>query len=203
MPRPANPHLRNEILRATMDLVESGGPEAVTMQAVASAVGYSPTTIYNHFEDKGDLLDQALTRGAEWLGDVVERAARGADSPAESLRRFVRAYIQWGLENPGVYRLVLEVPPSRIPSEETSRVRMRGFAAARDVIRAAMGDVDRQPDAEALTRLLWSGAHGLTSLLITRRLLGAATDPKDALPVALGLADAFIEQFSRSWLTPA
>lgn len=222
MPRPPNPQLKNEILRVTMELVELRGPEGLTMQEVASRIGYSPTTIYLYFEDKGDLLDHAITRGAEWLADVLEKAARHATSPEECLRRIIRAYVEWGQENTGVYRLVLETPPPSIPSDEVSRTRMRGFMTIRDIIREALDTApdsdatdakDRSTgatnggltplDADALTRLLWACAHGLTSLLVTRRLLGAAIDPEEALPTALGLADALVEQFVRAWLPPS
>ena len=51
--------VRRKILDAARELFTAEGYERVTMRRIAEAIEYSPTTIYNHFQDKDDLL-QAL-----------------------------------------------------------------------------------------------------------------------------------------------
>ena len=48
--------VRRKILDAARELFASEGYERVTMRRIADAIEYSPTTIYNHFEDKDDLV---------------------------------------------------------------------------------------------------------------------------------------------------
>jgi len=48
--------IRAMILDAARELFARDGYERVTMRGVAEAIEYSPTTIYNYFEDKDDLV---------------------------------------------------------------------------------------------------------------------------------------------------
>ena len=48
--------VRRKILDAAHELFRREGYENVTMRRIAEAIEYSPTTIYNHFEDKDDLV---------------------------------------------------------------------------------------------------------------------------------------------------
>src|SRR5438128_3863248 len=48
--------VRRKILDAAHDLFAREGYDRVTMRRIADAIEYSPTTIYNHFEDKDDLV---------------------------------------------------------------------------------------------------------------------------------------------------
>ena len=55
--RGEGPRLREEILAAaTRLLAETGDEEAVSIRAVAEAVGVTPPSIYLHFADKTELI---------------------------------------------------------------------------------------------------------------------------------------------------
>src|ERR1700744_3546847 len=48
---------RDAILRTSLSIADRRGLEAVTMQAVASALEVTPMALYRHVADKADLLD--------------------------------------------------------------------------------------------------------------------------------------------------
>src|SRR5262249_58475082 len=48
---------REDVLRASMAIADSGGLGAVTMQAVARRLGGTPMALYRHVANKADLLD--------------------------------------------------------------------------------------------------------------------------------------------------
>ncbi len=50
------------IAQAALDLLESEGPEAVSMRRVAEAVGITPMAIYHHFPNRGALLNLITRR---------------------------------------------------------------------------------------------------------------------------------------------
>ncbi len=48
--------LRSAILKAAQDIFLEEGFEKFSMRRLARKVGYSPTTLYNYFKDKRDLI---------------------------------------------------------------------------------------------------------------------------------------------------
>ena len=58
---------RDEIVRVARGIAESEGAEALTIRAVASAIGSAPMSLYNHVATKEALLDAVLD---EVLGDL-------------------------------------------------------------------------------------------------------------------------------------
>jgi AcrR family transcriptional regulator len=162
--------LRQEIIDAGKRLLfETGNQEAVTVRAVAEAVGVSPPSIYLHFPDKDALLLAVCEETFEALDEYIEKAAAGIDDIREQLRVRGRAYVQFGLENPEHYRILFMTrpadlkPDTEIPAPAAFLHHVESVQRARD---AGVLRQDVDPMIAALT--LWSGAHGITSLLIAK-----------------------------------
>ncbi|WP_084351401.1 TetR/AcrR family transcriptional regulator [Millisia brevis] len=68
------------IVAATLDLMRSGGPRAVTIEAVAAHAGVARTTIYRRYADREEMLHAAL----EVLADPEPMPA--LSTPEERLR---------------------------------------------------------------------------------------------------------------------
>jgi AcrR family transcriptional regulator len=49
---------RRKILDAARELFALDGYDAVTMRAIADRIEYTPTAIYFHFRDKGELIER-------------------------------------------------------------------------------------------------------------------------------------------------
>ena len=56
--------VEDRIADATLRLLRSGGPRAVTVEAVAAASGVAKTTIYRRYRDRREVLSVALSRVA-------------------------------------------------------------------------------------------------------------------------------------------
>ena len=61
---------RQQIIEAARGLITNRGMDAVTMDAIAEAVGLSEGAIYRHFSSKHQILLQAF---ADWIGEAVVR----------------------------------------------------------------------------------------------------------------------------------
>ena len=73
--------LRDEILAAADELlVETASEDAVSIRAVADAVGVTPPSIYRHFPDKTSLLVAVCLRSFDSFAEVM-REARDPDDP--------------------------------------------------------------------------------------------------------------------------
>lgn len=78
-------HKRRAILAAARRVCDAGGPEALTIRAVAAEADYAPGAVYSYFAGIDEL---AIALTAEELGHLARRmreAAEKAKTPAEAL----------------------------------------------------------------------------------------------------------------------
>ncbi|HEY8547325.1 MAG TPA: TetR/AcrR family transcriptional regulator [Acidimicrobiales bacterium] len=161
---------------AALELLERGGPDAVTTRAVAEAAGTQPMAIYRMYGDMDGLLDAVLERGFDTYLDAKRNRPR-LDDPVDDLRAGWDLNVGFGLEHPHLYTAMHSSPdPSRVPAavakgalildEMVERVAKAGrlrtsVRQAADMIRAAgvgttlsliATDPDRR-DPELSTRL--------------------------------------------------
>jgi AcrR family transcriptional regulator len=163
--------LRDQIIEAVERLlVQTGDEEAVTIRAVADAVGVTPPSVYLHFADKDEMLFAVCERLFAELDRVTQEAASGSKDPLESLALRGRAYVRFGVEHPEQYRILFMGKPSRTP--ETIDLERLGDAAAfghlLEHVTACVENGLIRGDPLQASMVLWAGVHGLTSLLISK-----------------------------------
>ena len=100
--------LRARILDAARALRERG-VEAVSMGKVADKIGYSATTLYNHFDDKEALLYALCDADFGTLHEMFKKVGKIAD-PVERLRKMGETYITFALRYPSHYRFMFMTP---------------------------------------------------------------------------------------------
>jgi AcrR family transcriptional regulator len=59
-----------DVVAAAVTIADREGVEALTIRAVAAAIGLTPMAIYRHVRDKEELLDRVVDAVASGLGDV-------------------------------------------------------------------------------------------------------------------------------------
>lgn len=161
--------VRRKILEAARELFTTLGYERVTMRAIAEAIEYSPTTIYNHFEDKNALVDALCDQDFGRLLASLAGAELPAD-PVERIRQLGRAYARFGLENPNHYRYMFMTPFEQKAGQdhELSVSGERAFGLLRDAVREAVRSGQFLPmEPLAAAQVLWASLHGVVALLIT------------------------------------
>jgi AcrR family transcriptional regulator len=148
---------REEIVAAARDLLETGGIDAVTMQAVAGRVGIRGPSLYKRFASRAALLAAIAEDAFANQARVFARAIRG-DDPATDLRRVAVAYRRWAHRHPGTYGLLFAPlgDDARPPAEAGGR-------AAAPVIDVAARIVGRERALDA-ARLLTAFVHGFVSM---------------------------------------
>ena len=161
--------LREEILDAAERLlIERGSEDAVSVRAIADAVGVTPPSIYLHFADKEELFVAVCDARFEELDRRSEEAAAGATDPMDEVRRRGEAYIRFGLDNPEQYRILFLNPQPDTKSAD----QVEKWACLQHMVEAVARAMDTGMIASAdpffVTLELWAAAHGLTSLLITK-----------------------------------
>ena len=108
--------VRRNLLEAAAALALEGGPEAVTVQAVARRGGVTKGALFHHFSDKDALLSALFDDILEAFSTAISTALE--DEPADAHGRFTRAYIRATLD-PGLAAsaplnaVLLLSPPAR------------------------------------------------------------------------------------------
>lgn len=201
MPRTADPELADEIVRVTADLLEQRGIDGVTMRGVAAAVGCSATTIYQRFENKDELLDGAVVRGLEWFVAAQQDADKGG-SGRERISATAHAYVEWGIRNPAMYRLMFEQRLPKPAAGDALTKRRRGWELQRDLLAqvfAARPAGAPEVTAEQAADMMLVSLHGIVSLAVSGRLLGPMATREQQLARGDALVDSLVAQWTLAW----
>jgi AcrR family transcriptional regulator len=196
-PRGKGEQLREEILAAAERLlIDTNDQSALSIRAIASAVGVTPPSIYLHFSDRNDLLFAVCEREAHKLESAMAEAAAGVEDPWERLRRRGCAYLRWGLDNPEHYRILMmsrpDMTPDRFVDERLADTAGMVPVAEDLASGVSAGVIADWGDPVAMTESLWMIIHGMVSLLISKPdfPFGSVDDVYDRMfeLVRLGLA---------------
>ena len=164
--------LREEILDATEALLlRTQDADAVSIRAVAEAVGVTPPSIYMHFAHKEELIHKVCERHFAVLDEFMDEAGQGIDDPVEVLKAMGRAYIRFGLGRPEQYRFLFMAPTPQW-ADEHMRQHINDLSGFSRVVAAVQRCIDEgvfaTQDAFAIACGLWTNVHGITSLLISK-----------------------------------
>jgi AcrR family transcriptional regulator len=171
---------RDALMDAAVQLLDEGGPEAVTLREVGRRAGVSHNAPYKHFTSKEALL------AAVAAGELTRQGAVVAT--ATTLRSVLHGYAGWALAHPARFRLVFGAWSTG--SQE--------LASAADTARAALialvGEQQRagrlpDGDPERLAALLQALAHGAVALTLAGHLSPAGkghAGPDDLVDDLLG-----------------
>ena len=187
MPHPARLD-PEDIARTARELLEKGGPEAVTMRELARRLGVQAPSLYFHVQNRDALLRRLSEQGFAELGARLSEAAAGAGSVSESFHALAEAYARFAFDQPQLFLLLFGpcIEERRAGADFGERASAPLFAA----LRLAGVDEERLLDA---SQAMWSLVHGYTVLALGDQFqLGG--DPRRALHAAVdallaGLAD--------------
>src|ERR671920_1863885 len=98
--------LRRALVDAARRLLESEGPSALSLRAVAREAGVSPAAPYHHFKDKGELLDAVAQEGWQMLDQALAKAKAEAPTIREAMNGLGVAYVCFASDNPALYRVM-------------------------------------------------------------------------------------------------
>jgi AcrR family transcriptional regulator len=124
-----------EITTIAMSLLAEGGPDAISLRAIAREMGMTAGAIYDYFTTRDELITRLITDVYTSLLDAVE-AARDECPPSDPggrIRAWARAFREWALANPQGFRLVYGDPvpgyraPENGPAAELEHRACRGL----------------------------------------------------------------------------
>jgi AcrR family transcriptional regulator len=182
--------LRTAVLAAAEAIIEREGIDALTLRAVARAVGVSHTAPKNHFGDLEGLLSELAAVGYRRYGKALAAAmdAAGVD-PRARMRAMGRAYVGFARQHPGLFLLMFRserldmTRPALREAIEAARAALRSAAASSATVKPST-----PLQAAARATASWSLVHGFAMLLLDGRLKNTIA----SLPDGAG-ADTLLE----------
>lgn len=151
-------------MRAASELLDEGGPDAVTLRAVGARAGVSRGAPYGHFESKERLLTHLAVKSWSSLTEQVERLRADPDaSPGSRLERALLALIEVGRARPHRYALMFSTPADD-PQSAAAASRLE------NEFLTIVADLVGESDAPRYGALLMSSAHGIAALEVSGHL---------------------------------
>jgi len=153
--------LRDALVQAALGEVELGGPEAISISALAKKLGVSQPAPYKHFADREALLVAVAAEAFRQFSAMLREQIR-KPSKRSKLSRFARTTLDFGLHRNGIYRLMFA---SRVMAcvpkgSELHEAAMETFELLLEALEAPAVGMLRERSALKI----WAALHGVVML---------------------------------------
>ncbi|MGO8899947.1 MAG: TetR/AcrR family transcriptional regulator [Isosphaeraceae bacterium] len=189
-------NLRQTLLNAGLELVTEKGTNGFTLREVARRAGVSHNAPYAHFRDRADLVAALAAQGLRGLRDALAEARdRTTGNAIDRLRSTGVAYVQFAIQNPAAFRLIMrpelrQTPPETGGGQEVDRLAEEALGVLSGALHEVAERGEISPDGlEANVLVCWSAVHGLAVLVLDRMLQQAQDQEVDAIALAERLTD--------------
>jgi AcrR family transcriptional regulator len=166
--------LRRAIVAAAVDILSETQSLEFSLRELARRAGVSHNAPYKHFADKRELLAAVSTAGFEQLTRRMSSGLEAHTTARAQLFAVLRAYVQHGVDNPALYRLMfggyLSGPDDARPAIERAAAERTKALLTGLIVNGGLGhpipDTPRNERKIAGAILAcWSLVHGATMLL--------------------------------------
>lgn len=171
--------LRERLVDVGVELLAAEGLQALTLREIARRAGVSHGAPRRYFPTRLELLSAIARRGFDDLaGRVAKTLGHGPAGPRAQVTALARAYLEFALDNPGMYELMFRhdlLESGHLGLRETS---LPLFG----VLAGLVGEARPGADARRAAGALWANLHGLAQLWRWRSLQ-LAVDDNDFTPL--------------------
>jgi AcrR family transcriptional regulator len=165
--------LREDILDAARPLFARDGYEATSVRKIAQKLNCSPGILYHYFRDKDAIMAALIQEAFEKLVERLRPLVSDPSPIRDRLRRGLRSYIEFGLENPNHYRVIFNKNADTAPPEAILHVfHTHGFATF-NCLRSLVGEAMEKnelredlTDVEEIAQTIWMAIHGAVHVRI-------------------------------------
>ena len=167
--------VRDEVMRAAVEILDADGPDGFTVRAVADAAGVASMAIYNHFEGMNGLLDALWNEGFEGLAVALSTTTGNVRSDLVSAGHNYRSY---ALSHRGLYTVMfLHTFKHFEASAEGSYAAAKAFQVLENLVKNGQREgLIREGNSVDLAQLVWSTCHGYVSLEIKGENFSSSTE---------------------------
>lgn len=172
--------LKEDIFRLCYETVKQDGAAAINARKVAKEIGCSVGSIYNVFENLDAIILEINSKTLQWLEERITNIIENTGDPMEALFGFGSMYIELGRDHYQLWNTLFEHPrKDKTPKPEWYQQKVSNIFALISTTIAPLFDNDLKK-ADAATKILWAGFHGISALALSGRLenVKAASAPE-------------------------
>jgi AcrR family transcriptional regulator len=170
---------RDRLVDAATELLDAGGPAAVTLREVGRRAGVSHNAPYKHFADKEELLAAIAARELANQPRGVRRT--GDNRPIDQLRVMMHGYVRWATRHPARFKLTFGAWST--DSDELANAATDARSALVTTVAAAQAAKELPAgDPERVAALVLAVTHGAVDLALSGHLARHGkghADPRD------------------------
>ncbi|HJV40146.1 TetR/AcrR family transcriptional regulator [Caulobacter sp.] len=164
----SRPYHHGDLSRALVDaarkILETEGPGALSLRAVAREAGVSPAAPYHHFKDKNELLEAVAHEGWVELDQALSNARASTENPRTRMTNLGVAYVRFARDNPALYRVMYD--RSRDKDALPDQLKDDGaYCQVRNTLAEHTGAHVAEIDLELATIAAWCAGHGLAEMI--------------------------------------
>ncbi len=159
--------LRDALIHAAREILESQGYEALTLRAAARRVGVSQAAPYNHFADKAALLAAIAAQGFSEFAAAMRQEMDAEVEPLARLNATGIAYVAFATSNPGLFKLMFGSSAHQASGDpELDAARTSAYEVLSGAVHSVHVSEPRLASDEPLESLRsWALVHGLATMI--------------------------------------
>jgi AcrR family transcriptional regulator len=164
--------MRSEILAAAQHIIRTEGLDALSLRALAKAVGVTAPALYEYFGSKDAILRALFVQGSEAMLTLMDQVIAESPNGLQQLQAILAGYRTFARDEPDYFRLLFStVDPNLDISDEEYSGMQTIFERFIGVIVSCIEAGDLQPlPPMTMSCALWALVHG-TALLETESFM--------------------------------
>jgi AcrR family transcriptional regulator len=174
-------HTREELTQLAIncgrELVIADGTSALTARNVAKAIGYTPGTLYNLFDNIEGLAAAINCVTLNEFAETIATIRTARDTPTKQLEKICQAYLNIQQNEPALWTLLFATPTT-IKTETYSAAIHQVFDQVVETIRPLCSNKNT---ARQDAKIIWSTLHGICLLQQNGKLNVTESDNSELL----------------------
>lgn len=152
--------LKEDIIRASVEIVRTSGPDALNARAVAKALGCSTQPVFSNFRNMQDLMDSVVGRSLELYDDFI-RKEFGRNQGYPPYKTYGMGYIRFAMEESNLFKLLF----MRDRRNEKSSAEDKTFYEVIPLIMKTLNLTEKE--AQMFHLEMWTFVHGIAAMSAT------------------------------------
>jgi AcrR family transcriptional regulator len=195
-------NLRSAFITTGIEILKTQGVQALSLRDLARRIGVSHNAASRHFAGKPELLVALAEIGFQRLaGEIRHAIGPFAGAPRTRLFAASRAYIQFAIENPHLFRLMFCSFEHHSDNEQHTPALAHQYANTLGEFTRILAEAQKQgvlsgEQAKPDALVIWSLLHGLAMLLVDAEattLISGEQSPEELVRYAIRVLIAGLE----------
>ena len=152
--------LKEDIIKTSVEIVRTSGPDALNARAVAKALGCSTQPVFSNFRNMQDLMDSVVGRSLELYDDFIKKEF-GRNQGYPPYKTYGMGYIRFAMEESNLFKLLF----MRDRRNEESPAEDKTFYEVIPLIMKTLNLTEKE--AQMFHLEMWTFVHGIAAMSAT------------------------------------